>query len=82
MTKLSIDIDESTLKRLRAIAAREGQALETYLADRLARDAANDETMDFTQEQIALIQASLDDPRPSLSHDEVMVEIDALIDGL
>ena len=83
MTKLALDLDDEILARLKLIAEREGRSLEDVASDGLAQIVANENELpvEFTPEQIALIEESLNDPRPSIPHEEVMAEINAIIDA-
>ena len=57
MTEIAIQLDDELLTRLRAIAVRDGRALEDLIADGAHLIAANeDEAPDeLTREQVAVI---------------------------
>jgi hypothetical protein len=82
MTEIAIQLDDALLTRLRAIAVRDGRALEDLIADGAHLIAANEDepAHEFTARQIALIRQSLDDPQPSIPHDEAMAKIEAILD--
>ena len=82
MTEIAIQLDDELLTRLRAIAVRDGRALEDLIADGAHLIAANEDepAHAFTAQQIALIQQSLDDPQPSIPHYEAMAKIEAILD--
>jgi hypothetical protein len=48
------------------------------MADQFINDSGP--VFELTDEQIAQIRLSADDPSPSLSHDQVMSEMDRLLD--
>ena len=75
MTSIALDLDDDTLSRLKKIAEREGRSLEDVARDGLAQIAANENSYELTDEDMAKIQESLDDPSPSIPHEVVMAEL-------
>ena len=75
MTKLALDLDDETLAGLKRIAQREGRSLEDVAHSGLAELAANENTYELTEADMATIQASIDDPCPSIPHEVVMAEL-------
>jgi hypothetical protein len=77
MSTITIELDDELLAHVRSIAGPEKADVEEFIRDLVATHAGPE--YKFTAEQIALIQQSLDDPRPSIPHEEVMAEMDRLL---